>query len=211
MSRTFIAPQGCACCHPAAKTQNMYSVHLCLLHRTPNHHCFRFCLTSSPFRSQSLNDAAGIKLRSFIGSPLSKAQSAAAGTDTPSSQSHFPSWTRISLSFLGPIPNDTLRRCLLCRDKSNFLEGYEARILSTMKDQNSSSNDQPSNTTSLIVLPPDLEALSLARFDDLVSKGELIYEPSTGETIEDHGFKVGGPFSKPSQTQRCSILERFVN
>jgi hypothetical protein len=40
------------------------------------------------------------------------------------------------------------------------------------------------------VLPADLEALSLSRFDGLVAKEELIYDSSTAETITDQGFKV---------------------
>ncbi|EXJ84268.1 hypothetical protein A1O3_04935 [Capronia epimyces CBS 606.96] len=39
-------------------------------------------------------------------------------------------------------------------------------------------------------LPSDLEAFTLSRFDELVAKGELIYEPSTGEIVEDQGFKA---------------------
>ncbi|EXJ63449.1 uncharacterized protein A1O5_11498 [Cladophialophora psammophila CBS 110553] len=43
-------------------------------------------------------------------------------------------------------------------------------------------------------LPPDLEALSLAKFDDQVAKGQLIYEPSTAESLEDQGFKLNFRF-----------------
>jgi len=39
-----------------------------------------------------------------------------------------------------------------------------------------------------IVLDADLEALSISTFDDLVSKGEIIYEPSDGQVIQDSGF-----------------------
>lgn len=47
-------------------------------------------------------------------------------------------------------------------------------------------------------LPSDLDSLSLSTFDNLVTKGEIIYEPSTSETVEDQGFKVSevnGTFS----------------
>ncbi|KIX08485.1 uncharacterized protein Z518_03141 [Rhinocladiella mackenziei CBS 650.93] len=44
-------------------------------------------------------------------------------------------------------------------------------------------------STNLSTLASDLDSLSLSRFDDLVSRGELIYEPSTAETAEDQGFK----------------------
>lgn len=44
-----------------------------------------------------------------------------------------------------------------------------------------------------IALSPDLEALVISRFDELVSKGEIIYEPSTTENVEDQGFKVSKP------------------
>ncbi|OAL33507.1 hypothetical protein AYO20_07193 [Fonsecaea nubica] len=43
-------------------------------------------------------------------------------------------------------------------------------------------------------LPQDLEAQSLAKFDDQVAKGHLIYEPSTAETVEDQGFKLSFRF-----------------
>ncbi|EXJ78645.1 hypothetical protein A1O1_09046 [Capronia coronata CBS 617.96] len=70
------------------------------------------------------------------------------------------------------------------------------------------SNGQPveatstpnSITTTTSALPSDLEALILSRFDDLVAKGELIWEPSTAEIVEDQGFKVHQTRSLPSQT-----------
>ncbi|KAF4555177.1 ATP adenylyltransferase-like protein 1 [Elsinoe fawcettii] len=70
-------------------------------------------------------------------------------------------------------------------------------------------------------LPSDLEAQTLARFDDLVAKREVLWEPSSVELYEDHGFqfefrqttafnkkpstpandpgrnKAGGPFMNP--------------
>ncbi len=52
-------------------------------------------------------------------------------------------------------------------------------------------NEKSLEAATVTALPPDLEALSVSRFDELVAKGELIYEESTSETIEDHGFKVG--------------------
>ncbi|KAJ9496611.1 hypothetical protein H2202_007983 [Exophiala xenobiotica] len=44
-------------------------------------------------------------------------------------------------------------------------------------------------TTTLATLPSDLEEQTLSIFDSLVSKGEIIYEPSTTDTLEDQGFK----------------------
>ncbi|KAL2418745.1 Peptidyl-prolyl cis-trans isomerase-like 2 [Exophiala dermatitidis] len=50
---------------------------------------------------------------------------------------------------------------------------------------------QANNTQRTISeLPSDLEALILSRFDQLVEKGELIWEPSTAEVVEDRGFKA---------------------
>lgn len=41
-----------------------------------------------------------------------------------------------------------------------------------------------------LYLPPDLEVTTLARFDDLVSSGEVLWEPSEVQVHDDHGFKV---------------------
>ncbi len=49
---------------------------------------------------------------------------------------------------------------------------------------------QAAKTTTSITLSSDLEEQVLSRFDDLVSKGEIIYEPSRTDTVEDRGFKV---------------------
>ncbi|OAP62743.1 hypothetical protein AYL99_01970 [Fonsecaea erecta] len=51
-------------------------------------------------------------------------------------------------------------------------------------------NDGRSGPSETATLPPGLEALSLAQFDNQVAKGQLIYEPSTAETVEDQGFKL---------------------
>lgn len=47
----------------------------------------------------------------------------------------------------------------------------------------------------LPTLPADLESSSLARFDELLDKGQLLYEPLTTEAIEDQGFKVSRRYS----------------
>ena len=61
-----------------------------------------------------------------------------------------------------------------------------------------------------LVLPADLEALSVTRFDDLVAREELIYEPSTAETITDQGFAVSfcqvlGTKGKATDNPRITI------
>ncbi|KIW90993.1 uncharacterized protein Z519_08776 [Cladophialophora bantiana CBS 173.52] len=55
-------------------------------------------------------------------------------------------------------------------------------------------NGELSDARGSAPLPPDLEELSLAKFDDQVAKGQLIYEPSTAETLEDQGFKLNFQF-----------------
>ncbi|KIW33401.1 uncharacterized protein PV07_00253 [Cladophialophora immunda] len=55
-------------------------------------------------------------------------------------------------------------------------------------------NDGLSSSRAMPTLPPDLEALSLAKFDDQVAKGTIIYESSTAETVEDQGFKLSFRF-----------------
>ncbi|KAG8628432.1 hypothetical protein KVT40_004305 [Elsinoe batatas] len=84
-----------------------------------------------------------------------------------------------------------------------------------------SSQADNHHTTALLNLPSDLESQTLARFDDLVSKGEVLWEPSNAELYDDHGFefefrqttafnkkpstpandpgrtKAGGPFMSP--------------
>jgi hypothetical protein len=51
-------------------------------------------------------------------------------------------------------------------------------------------HNQDVESMDALPLPADLESLCLSRFDQLVARGQLIYEPSTGETVEDQGFKV---------------------
>ena len=41
------------------------------------------------------------------------------------------------------------------------------------------------------ILTSDIETLSISRFDALSSRGEIIYETSTAETVDDGGFPVG--------------------
>lgn len=49
----------------------------------------------------------------------------------------------------------------------------------------------PANqSSSPLNLPDDLEETALARFDDLVSKGEVLWKPSEAEVYDDHGFQV---------------------
>lgn len=50
--------------------------------------------------------------------------------------------------------------------------------------------DEKLRSIALEKLPADLEGLCVARFDELVATGQLIYEDSTAETVEDQGFKV---------------------
>ena len=59
-----------------------------------------------------------------------------------------------------------------------------------MGTENPSNQDQNLKSTESLTLPANLEAQSIARFDQLVAKGELIYEDSTAETVENQGFKV---------------------
>ncbi|PSK42673.1 Diadenosine 5',5'''-P1,P4-tetraphosphate phosphorylase 2 [Elsinoe australis] len=40
-----------------------------------------------------------------------------------------------------------------------------------------------------LYLPPDLEVTTLARFDDLVSRGEILWESSEVQVHDDHGFQ----------------------
>ncbi|KIY04097.1 uncharacterized protein Z520_00789 [Fonsecaea multimorphosa CBS 102226] len=61
-------------------------------------------------------------------------------------------------------------------------------------DQNSLNENDGPGSRDAATLPPDLEAQSLARFDNLVAKGQLVYEPSTAETVEDQGFKLNFRF-----------------
>lgn len=49
-----------------------------------------------------------------------------------------------------------------------------------------------------ITLAQDLESTAWTRFDDMVSSGKITYKDTTGETLEDEGFKV-------SQTQSFSV------
>ena len=63
-------------------------------------------------------------------------------------------------------------------------------------NENTVSEDGPAtDSKQSLCLPSDLEALSITRFDDLVAKGQLIYESSGAETVEDEGFKVSCLFA----------------
>ncbi|KAJ9604327.1 hypothetical protein H2200_011161 [Cladophialophora chaetospira] len=53
-------------------------------------------------------------------------------------------------------------------------------------------------------LPADLEGLCIARFDELVATGQLIYEDSTAENVEDQGFRFN--FRFVPHLQRKPIL-----
>ncbi|RMZ77693.1 hypothetical protein DV738_g4337, partial [Chaetothyriales sp. CBS 135597] len=79
----------------------------------------------------------------------------------------------------------TLTLLQLC--KSNRV--IYACTLGIMVQQEVNFADDDANSTT-VSLPADLETSTLSRFDDLVTKGKIICEPSTAETFEDAGFKV---------------------
>lgn len=65
--------------------------------------------------------------------------------------------------------------------------GYVSRFM----DKICSKADRGSGReVEAIVLQSCLEASSISRFDNLVSKGEIIYKPSVGQIIQDEGFNV---------------------
>ncbi|KIW64653.1 hypothetical protein, variant 2 [Phialophora macrospora] len=63
-----------------------------------------------------------------------------------------------------------------------------------MEGETTKYHDQDVRSIEALSLPADLEALCRIRFDQLVARAQLIYEPSIGETVEDQGFKLNFRF-----------------
>lgn len=59
---------------------------------------------------------------------------------------------------------------------------------------------------SILGLPDDLEAITLARFDELVGKGEVLYRPTTIEIVNRDGFQVCCPSANTKSFRTTSIL-----
>ncbi|OCT45204.1 putative phosphorylase [Cladophialophora carrionii] len=64
-----------------------------------------------------------------------------------------------------------------------------------MGGEGSEDQDQDTRSVGALSIPAGLEALCVTRFDQLTTTGQLIYEPSTAETVEDQGFMVNFRFA----------------
>ena len=70
-----------------------------------------------------------------------------------------------------------------------------AKAACEMDDIDSRANGKGQGSGGLISLAPDLESSALARFDHMVSTGQITFGSSTGEMLEDEGFKVSQSLS----------------
>jgi hypothetical protein len=59
-----------------------------------------------------------------------------------------------------------------------------------MGDPDSGANGQSRDSKGSIMLASDLESSAWTRFDQMVASGKIAYGETTGETMEDEGFKV---------------------
>lgn len=59
-----------------------------------------------------------------------------------------------------------------------------------MGDFDCGANGRSQSSNGSISLAPDLESSAWIRFDEMVATRKITYGETTGETMEDEGFKV---------------------